>query len=68
MIRSNWIVALLIYSIFFFWYTNFSGPLSQEEISLAIQRIEEGDLASKEDKENILKFMQEDDGGDFYAR
>lgn len=66
MIRSNWIVALLSYSIFFFWYTNFSGPLSQEEINLAIQRIEEDDLASKEDKENILKFMQEDDGGDFY--
>ena len=65
--RNHWLISSIIYLIFLFWYTNISGPLSEAEIDLAIKRIENSEtVISQGDRENFFKFLQEDDGGDFY--
>ena len=67
MLKNHWIISAVIYLIFFFWYTNTSGPLSPAEIDLAMERIDKGESTiSKEDRSNFLEFLRNDDGGDFY--
>ena len=65
--RIHWVIFLLLYLGFFVWYTNLSGPLSEEEINLVIKRIDNGETTiSEEDRSNFIKFLRNDDGGDFY--
>lgn len=65
--RIHWIIFILLYLIFFGWYTNLSGPLSQAEIDLVIERMDRGETTiSEEDRSNFLEFLRNDDGGDFY--
>ena len=65
--RIHWIISLLLYFGFFVWYTNLSGPLSEEEINLVIKRMDKGETTiSEEDRSNFIKFLRNDDGGDFY--
>ena len=65
--RIHWVIFLLLYLGFFVWYTNLSGPLSEEEIDLVIKRIDKGETTiSEEDRSNFIKFLRNDDGGDFY--
>ena len=63
-ILKIWLPISFLYLIFFLWYTNLSGPLSDEEIKLFEETfIERSDM---ERKEILLNFMKEDDGRDFY--
>ena len=49
--RIHWIIFILLYLIFFGWYTNLSGPLSQAEIDLVIERMDRGETTiSEEDR------------------
>ena len=65
--RIHWIISLLLYFGFFVWYTNLSGPLSEEEIDLVIKRMDKGETTISEvDRSNFIKFLRNDDGGDFY--
>ena len=65
--RIHWVIFLLLYLGFFVWYTNLSGPLSEEEIDLVVKRIDNGETTiSEEDRSNFIKFLRNDDGGDFY--
>ena len=65
--RIHWIIFLLVYFGFFVWYTNLSGPLSEEEIDLVIKRMDKGETTISEvDRSNFIKFLRNDDGGDFY--
>ncbi len=59
-----WIVLGVLYALFFFWYTSFGGPLSDEEIAgyEAVLR-ERG--ADAERIESWLAFMRSDTGDDF---
>ncbi len=67
MLKNHWFISAVIYLIFFFWYTNTSGPLSPAEIDLVIERIDKGESTiSKEDRSSFLSFLRNDDGGDFY--
>ena len=67
MLKNPWFISAVIYLVFFFWYTNTSGPLSQAEIDLIIERIDKGESTiSEEDRSNFLEFLRNDDGGDFY--
>ena len=67
MLKNPWFISVVIYLVFFFWYTNTSGPLSQAEIDLIIERIDKGESTiSEEDRSNFLEFLRNDDGGDFY--
>ena len=57
--RNHWLISSIIYLIFFFWYTNISGPLTEAEIDLAIKRIENSEtIISHDDRENFYKFLQ----------
>ena len=64
--KIHWLTFYLAYLIFFLWYTNLSGPLSDSEISNQIIRIQENPNYLEDEKENLIKFIKKDDGGDFY--
>ena len=67
MLKKRWLIPSALYVIFFLWYTNISGPLSEAEINTVIGRIDSGKTSiSAEDREDFLKFLRQDDGGDFY--
>ena len=63
-ILKIWLPISFLYLIFFLWYTNLSGPLSDEEIKLFEETFSE--RSDMERKEILLNFMKEDDGRDFY--
>ena len=63
-ILKIWLPISFLYLIFFLWYTNLSGPLSDEEIKLFEETFSE--RSDIERKEILLNFMKEDDGRDFY--
>ena len=60
-----WLPLSLIYILFFLWYTNLSGPLSDQEIAAYKEMYEESNRDSNQ-WERAFKFMSEDDGKDFY--
>ena len=67
MLKKRWLIPSALYVIFFLWYTNISGPMSEAEINTVIGRIDSGKTSiSAEDREDFLKFLRQDDGGDFY--
>lgn len=63
-ILKIWLPISFLYLIFFLWYTNLSGPLSDEEIEFFVETLSE--RSDMERKEILLNFMKEDDGRDFY--
>lgn len=63
-ILKIWLPISFLYLIFFLWYTNLSGPLSDEEIKLFEETF--SGRSDMERKEILLNFMKEDDGRDFY--
>ena len=63
-ILKIWLPISFLYLIFFLWYTNLSGPLSDEEIEFFVETFSE--RSDMERKEILLNFMKEDDGRDFY--
>jgi hypothetical protein len=60
-----WLPVLFIYLAFTLWYTNLSGPLSDQEIA-AYKEIYEESNRDPDQWERAFKFMSEDDGKDFY--
>ena len=63
-ILKIWLPISFLYLIFFLWYTNLSGPLSDEEIEFFVETLSE--RSDMDRKEILLNFMKEDDGRDFY--
>tara|TARA_Y100000813_G_C24073183_1_gene309746 strand:- start:98 stop:709 length:612 start_codon:yes stop_codon:yes gene_type:complete len=59
-----WAPITLVYLSFFLWYTNLSGPISEEEIESYIGSLDEGEIDER--TKFIRKFLKEDDGNDFY--
>lgn len=59
-----WAFATLVYLVFFAWYTNLSGPLSEAEIEKYQQVLQAGSLTS-ERAALIETFMRTDSGDDF---
>ena len=60
-----WLPILFVYLAFTLWYTNLSGPLSDQEIA-AYKEIYEESNRDPDQWERAFKFMSEDDGKDFY--
>ena len=60
-----WLPILFIYLAFTLWYTNLSGPLSDQEIA-AYKEIYAESNKDPDQWERAFKFMSEDDGKDFY--
>ena len=59
-----WGAAALIYAVFFIWYTNLAGPLTQTEISLYMEKAEARNF-DPEQLNQLRRFMQQDQGDDF---
>ncbi len=59
-----WLIPALLYAMFFFWYTSFGGPLTQEEVERYMSAFEErgGDA---EVLARIRTFLESDTGNDF---
>ena len=60
----GWMVLGLIYGIFFFWYTSFEEPLTEEEVA-HFSRVIENSPGGQERLERWQGFMQSDTGDDF---
>ena len=57
-------IAAVIYAVFFIWYTNLSGPMSDEEIDQAITGLQANGLAENA-LESWKRFMRTDTGDQF---
>jgi hypothetical protein len=59
-----WACALLIYALFFTWYTNFDGPMTDDEIKVVLLRVEQSGRSAQSIR-NLEHFMRTDTGNDF---
>lgn len=57
-------VPTILYLLFFLWYTNLSGPLTQEEIDTVLDRLQ-SQQASPAEIARMRQFMEEDTGRQF---
>lgn len=59
-----WLVPALLYAVFFFWYTSFGGPLTQEEVDRYVSAFEERG-SDAEGVARLRAFLESDTGNDF---
>ena len=59
-----WLLPFAVYLVFCLWYTNLSGPLSDQEIADFTLQFEQNGLPP-ERIENLRRFMKEDTGRQF---
>jgi hypothetical protein len=59
-----WVVPTVVYAAFFAWYTNLGGPMTDDEIAAAVERLQArgGDPLSVE---RVRRFMEQDTGSQF---
>ena len=62
----HWYFFILFYVFFFMWYTNLSGSLNDKEIKFFMKVISERAVNDEQRIERLRKFMEEDDGKDFF--
>lgn len=65
MIISIWLTAAVLYLAFLYWYVNWAGPISAEEITGFIERFSAGSGAQYTDVGVLRRFLEEDDGKEF---
>ena len=58
----HWLVLGVIYTTFFLWYSNLSGPLTSEEVEAYLSK-SSGDFNNSE---LFREFLENDDGKAFY--
>ena len=63
----HWYFFIFFYSIFFIWYSNLSGPLNDEDIDSFMKVISERGGNDQQSIQRLRKFMEEDDGKDFFV-
>ena len=59
-----WLVPALLYAAFFFWYTDFKGPLTDEEIETFVATLS-ANGAPADRIAFVERFMREDSGRQF---
>lgn len=59
-----WLVPALLYAVFFFWYTSFGGPLTQEEVERYMSAFEDRG-GNAEVLARVRAFLESDTGNDF---
>ena len=59
-----WTTGVFVYIAFFSWYTNFDGPLTEEEITAILAKSGAAGR-SQSSLENLERFMRSDTGNDF---
>ncbi len=58
-----WGLPAALYALFFFWYTSFGGPLTNDEIEAYMSILQE--RASSTELAGLRRFLEEDTGDDF---
>ena len=62
-----WLGALGFYALFSFWYVNWSGPLTLEEVDGFMDRLEaRAEEATPERLAVVRRFLENDDGKEFF--
>ncbi len=59
-----WVPPLILYAVFWLWYTPLSGPMTPEEIEAAVARVEQSN-SDPAQMDRIRRFLEEDDGRPF---
>lgn len=65
MIASIWLTAAALYLVFLYWYINWSGPISADEINGYLKDFSAGSGVQYTDVEVVRRFLEEDDGKEF---
>ena len=60
-----WIIALLLYALFWLWYCGVKGRLSKHEVEIFISSFEAKGLSERA-LLNIREFLEQDDGREFF--
>ncbi|MFL2501746.1 MAG: hypothetical protein ACJ0Q1_02380 [Luminiphilus sp.] len=64
--RKLWLGAVLLYALFFSWYTDFGGPLTEAEIQAYIAKTDNLELGGHPSARGaLLEFLRNDTGGQF---
>ena len=64
--QKLWLGSIVLYALFFSWYTDFSGPLTEAEIQAYISKTENLDLGGDPSARGaLLEFLHNDTGGQF---
>ena len=64
--RKLWLGSIVLYALFFSWYTDFGGPLTEAEIQAYIAKTENHDLGGHPSaRAALLEFLRNDTGGQF---
>ncbi len=64
--KTLWLCSGLLYAVFFAWYTDFGGPLTEAEIQAYISKTENLDLGGDPSARGaLLEFLRNDTGGQF---
>jgi len=64
--RKLWLGLFVLYALFFSWYTDFGGPLTEAEIQAYISKTENFDLGGDPSARGaLLEFLRNDTGGQF---
>ena len=64
--RKLWLGSFVLYALFFSWYTDFSGPLTEAEIQAFIAKTEYRDLGGAPSARGaLLEFLRNDTGRQF---
>lgn len=58
-----WGIPAVLYALFFYWYTSFGGPLSQDEIESYLSIVEA--RSSIDELAELRRFLDADTGDDF---
>ena len=60
-----WLFPTLLYAVFVFWYTDFSGPLSDEEVNEFVE-VMTGNGVAPERVDYYAQFLRNDTGRQFF--
>ena len=64
--RKLWLGSIVLYALFFSWYTDFGGPLTEAEIQAYISKTENLDLGGDPSaRDALLEFLRNDTGRQF---
>ena len=64
--RKLWLGSIVLYALFFSWYTDFGGPLTETEIQAYIAKTANLNLGGDPlSRGALLEFMRNDTGGQF---
>ena len=64
-LSRSWIILALVYVLFFYWYTSFEGPITQEEIIHFTEVLNDAPGMGDERARIWIEFMENDTGDDW---